>query len=196
MTSIKHRPQTYSVEEMSEDDENVPLLPSLEEEFDEDSDVTSSKVTVAKNEEGLCHCTGTLKSVIFLAVGVAVLVVVIGIVLGVTLPLLKVAHRSSSSDSSTSPTAPGIHSTASSATMQSSYLLSTTSETFHTITATSVIHITSASDNSMSSGIHSSSIMQSMTLTSQHTLHTTTGIITPTPTPALSSFSSSSLHSE
>ena len=127
--------------EMSED-ENVPLLPSLEEEFDEDSDVASSKVTIARSEEGRsCHCTGSVKMVIFVAVGVALLVVVPGVVLGITLPLIKVARKSSSSDNSMSSTVPSIHSsttTASNFTMQSSYSPSTTSvQTFHTITATS-----------------------------------------------------------
>ena len=206
LATVKHRPQTCWCTEMSED-ENVPLLPSLEEEFDEDSDVASSKVTVAKNEkERSYHSTGTLKLVIILAVGVTVLVIVIGVVLGITLPLLKVAHKSSSSVSSMTRTASSIHSTASSSTImrQSSYSLSTTSgETFHTITATSIVHKTSASDKSMSStvsGIHSSSTAAgssttqgsySLSSTSLQTFHTATGT-NLTPSPALFSSSSSS----
>lgn len=195
---------------MSED-ENVPLLPSLEEEFDEDSDAASSEVTIARNEEGRsCRCTGTLKTVIFIAVGVALLVIT-GVVLGITLPLLKVASKTSSSDGSISSS---ILSTASSATMQSrsySHSLSTTpGETVHTITTTSIIHKSSASENSLSTAVHSSSSTTSSTssatkqssyslsttLTSGQTFHTATSIINPTPSHVvLSSSSPSSLPS-
>ena len=198
---------------MSED-ENVPLLPSLEEEFDEDSDAASSEVTIARNEEGRsCRCTGTLKTVIFIAVGVA-LVVITGVVLGITLPLLKVASKSSSSDGSISSSVPCILSTTSSATMQSrsySHSLSTTpGETVHTITTTSIIHKSSASENSLSTAVHSSSSTTSSTssatkqssyslsttLTSGQTFHTATSIINPTPSHVvLSSSSPSSLPS-
>lgn len=184
---------------MSED-ENVPLLPSLEEEFDEDSDVAGSKVTIARSEEGRsCHCTGTVKMVIFVAVGVALLVVVTGVILGITLPLVKVARKSSSSDNSMSSTVPGIHSsstTASSATMQSSYSLSTTSgQTFHTITATSIINptpshvvLSSSSTSSLSSPSFRVSSSQ-LQATSSTTLLPTSVILVSSsiPVPSLSS---------
>ena len=191
---------------MSED-ENVPLLPSLEEEFDEDSDVASSKVTIARSEEGRsCHCTGTVKMVVFVAVGVALLVVVTGVVLGITLPLIKIARKSLSSDNPMTSTVPSIHSsstTASSATMQSSYSLSTTSvQTFHTITATSIInptpsHVVSSSSSTSSPSLRMSS--SQLQATSSTTLLPTSTILVSSsiPVPSLLSknISSSLMHS-
>ena len=124
---------------MSED-ENVPLLPSLEEEFDEDSDVASSKVTSTRIEEGhTCRCT--MKMVVFVVIGLALLVIFIGIVLGITLPLVEMASKTSKSSNTTFPTHTS-SSSSSTSTLHSSQSLSVTGQPHRTISATSVINPT------------------------------------------------------
>ena len=171
--------------EMS-DDENVPLLPSLEEEFDEDSDVASSKVAIARNDSrsSLFHCTSTVKMVVFVAVGVTLLVILVGVVLGIALPLVQKARKSSSSDKSVSSAVP-IPSSNSSATMQSSlYSLSTPGQTFHTITATSIINPTSSHIASSTSSTSSQSSTSSRVSSSQATSPLPTSTILSTLLPS------------
>ena len=107
------------------EDETVPLLPSLEEEFDEDSGV-ASKVTQVGTEQGRTYHSPKMVVIIFVVVGLTA-VLVIGAVLGITIPLVQRANRhdqsggttrvsstlpiqSSSSSSSANSTQPALYS--------------------------------------------------------------------------------------
>lgn len=100
---------------MSEsEDESVPLLPSLEEEFGEGS---SGKDTEVKTERRRSS-HGAVKIVVIAVIGLVVVLVLIGVVIGITIPLVQRASKPGGGGkvSSTLPT----HTTSSSSTTSSS----------------------------------------------------------------------------
>lgn len=86
---------------MSEaEDETVPLLPSLEEEFDDGAD--NSKVTETKLKEGnYCQCS--MRMVVLAVIGLTAVLLLIGAVIGIALAVVDMtAHKHTKSGTSSS----------------------------------------------------------------------------------------------
>ena len=92
---------------MSEaEEETVPLLPSLEEEFDEHSDVSGHRVAQTKVLEGKAYQCSMKMVILGIFVGLVVTLIIVGAVIGITVTLGVSRHGKSGGGSKVNSTYP------------------------------------------------------------------------------------------
>ena len=162
------------------EDETVPLLPSLDEEFDDDGDVKSPRIA----SEGRPSNNSTVKVAIFTAVVLVAAVVLIGAIVGMTVAIVEYKHGKANGKVTSSASLPVYSSSKhSSNSTRSSHAPSqaTTVMTLHT-TSIATTTVSSFSYTTQSSYRLSSSLRPSLRSSS-----TTGTVLKPTPTRSKSS---------
>ena len=169
------------------EDETVPLLPSLDEEFDEHIDVKDSHAT--SRTEGRSHHTGTRKTVLFAVIVLCAILVLVGTIAGITLAVVEYKHGKSGGKVTSSSSLPIYSSKHSSGSTESASPVPSriiSSVTFHTISVTSTTVNVSYTTHSLPSSSKQSLILSSGSPSSSSST-AETAVLKSTPTVSVSS---------